>query len=98
MARFARIVSVSTPGENFPQAVELIHAAARMYDGVAELESAYHLVDRQKSQYVYVGFYESQAALDATRKGAQDQVDAANALLGGRTDFFHELEVVDENH
>lgn len=98
MPKFARIVSVTTPGERFPQALELIHAAARMYDGLAELESAYHLVDRQKSQYVFVGLYESEADLDATRKGAQDQISAANALLGGHTDFFHEMEVVDENH
>ena len=98
MAKFARIVSVTTPGERFPQALELIHAAARMYDGLAELESAFHLVDRKKSQYVFVGFYESEVDLNATRKGAQDQIVAANALLGGHTDYFHELEVLDENH
>ncbi|GAC1330206.1 MAG: hypothetical protein NVSMB17_07310 [Candidatus Dormibacteria bacterium] len=98
MSQYARAVGATIPEQRFSEAVELAHAAARQYDALRELESAYFLADRENSRLLYVGLYATKADLDATAQGAREQFDAFSALTDATVDMWAEYEVVDETH
>jgi hypothetical protein len=98
LSQYARAVGAAIPKRKFAEAVELAHAAARQYDALKELESAYFLADRENSRLLYFGLYATRSDLDATAKGAREEFDAFSALTGATVDLWEEYEVVDETH